>query len=89
MIDAGVGVATLVMAVPGAVGLASAGCAGFPVAAGAVDGTAAWVAAVAAVLGGVRVACGVGKPAFCKVMVALPSGWPMKLGMTKAWGEAS
>ena len=33
---------------------------------------------------GERVARGVGNPAFCKVMVALPSGWPTKLGITKA-----
>jgi hypothetical protein len=87
MIEAGDGTAAPAMTVPGAVGLVAAVGAGFPGVAGVAVGAGVGVAAD--VMGGGSVACGVGKPAFCKVMVALPSGWPMKLGITKAWGGAS
>ena len=75
---------------PVAAGLVAAVVAGFSGAADVADGPVV-VGAVGAVgvVGGTMLALGVGKPAFARVMVALPSGCPMKGGITKVWAEAS
>src|SRR5258708_30916607 len=95
MMDAGEGAAEL--AAPRLEDVGFEAVAGFPawgVAEGGVVGMADVVDATGAVGAagsgvGARVALGVGNPAFCNVTVALPKGCPMKLGITKGWGEGS
>ena len=93
MIDAGDGTAVLAVRDAGfarLVGTAGTGSM-VGIAGTELSGVADVVGAAcdAGVAGWINVALGVGKPVFCKVMVALPSGWPMKLGITKAWGEGA
>jgi hypothetical protein len=88
MIEAEDGTAALVTKEPEGPGIGAVAAAGFQGVAGVGDG--AGVVAVVGdagtrgTVGGAVVALGAGKPAFCKVIVALPKGWPIKLGITKA-----